>query len=353
MIQLTHINLSRGYRGGERQTELLIKELTRYSIDQTLVARKNEMLASRVRNLGIRVIETHGLHTNPSLLLASKKADIIHCHEGRSPYGAYLSKVFFNKRYLITRRVDNLIKSNFLSHRVYRNADYVVCVAKKVSDVVNKFDHLIRTEVIHSCCSDLSIDTNNVKKIKLDYKGKFIVGHVGALDNSQKKQEDIINVAKSLKDKYPEIHFFLVGGGHDSSYFKELAKGCNNITFTGFVENVGDYLALFDIFILPSFREGIGSILIDAMQKKLPIIASDVGGVSEIVKDKINGYLIKHGDKDNLKEKILFLKDNPLIRDSMSKEGKKIASPLTSRNMCLKYINIYRKMVKNGKLYLI
>jgi glycosyltransferase involved in cell wall biosynthesis len=349
MIKLTHINLSRGYRGGERQTELLIKELTQYSIDQTLIARKNEMLASRVSELGINVIETNGYPL--SLIYYLKSADLVHCHEGRSPYIAYLSKLFFKNHYLLTRRVDNLIKSNFISHAVYRNAEYVACVAAKVAEVINNFDPLVRTEVVHSCCSNLEVNINNVKKIKEAYKGKFIVGHVGALDNNQKRQEDIINVAKNMADTYPEIHFFLVGGGRDKNYFKALAKGLKNITFTGFVDNVGDYLAIFDIFILPSFREGIGSILIDAMQKELPIIASDVGGVSEIVKDNINGYLIEHGDKKTLKEKILFLRDNPLIRNSMSKKAIKVAAELTSSNMCSKYINIYRKIGREKKLF--
>ena len=64
---------------------------------------------------------------------------------------------------------------------------------------------------------------------------------------------------------------------------KAAAAGLSNLTFTGFVDNVGDYLAAFDIFILPSNREGIGSILLDAMEQGLPVIASRVGGVPDIV----------------------------------------------------------------------
>ena len=63
---------------------------------------------------------------------------------------------------------------------------------------------------------------------------------------------------------------------------------------------------------------------------------------------------LKTAKNKNLKEKILFLKDNPLIRDSMSKEGKKIASPLTSRNMCLKYlqlaVNLFGLRMKRTKM---
>ena len=80
-----------------------------------------------------------------------------------------------------------------------------------------------------------------------------------------------------------------------------------NIFFTGFVENVGDYLAALDLFILPSNKEGIGGILIDAMEQKVPIIASRVGGIPEIVHDEKNGILIDPRSPNQLKAAILRL----------------------------------------------
>ena len=114
-------------------------------------------------------------------------------------------------------------------------------------------------------------------------QGKFLVGHVGALDNGQKGQEFIIAAARELERSHPDVHFMLVGGGDDEAMLRSAAAGLSNLTFTGFVDNVGDYLAAFDVFILPSNREGIGSILLDAMEQGLPVIASRVGGVPDIV----------------------------------------------------------------------
>ena len=70
---------------------------------------------------------------------------------------------------------------------------------------------------------------------------------------------------------------------------KNAAAGLSNVMFTGFVDNVGDYLAAFDVFVLPSNREGIGSVLFDAMDRALPVVASRVGGVPDIVHDGENG----------------------------------------------------------------
>ena len=100
----------------------------------------------------------------------------------------------------------------------------------------------------------------------------------------------------------------LVGGGDDEAMLKSLAAGLSNVTFTGFVNNVGDYLAAFDVFVLPSNREGIGSILLDAMDRGLPVIASRVGGVPDIVHDDDNGILIEAGSVDQLRAAILALR---------------------------------------------
>ena len=86
---------------------------------------------------------------------------------------------------------------------------------------------------------------------------------------------------------------------------RSAAAGLSNLTFTGFVDNVGDYLAAFDVFILPSNREGIGSILLDAMEQGLPVVASRVGGVPDIVHDRKNGLLIDPASPAQLRDAIL------------------------------------------------
>ena len=95
---------------------------------------------------------------------------------------------------------------------------------------------------------------------------------------------------------------------------KAAAAGLSNLTFTGFVDNVGDYLAAFDIFILPSNREGIGSILLDAMEQGLPVVASRVGGVPDIVHDGENGLLIDPANPAQLRDAILRCGATPRLR---------------------------------------
>jgi glycosyltransferase involved in cell wall biosynthesis len=141
------------------------------------------------------------------------------------------------------------------------------------------------------------------------------------------------------------VHFVLVGGGEDEAMLKGAAAGLANITFTGFVDNVGDYLAAFDVFILPSNREGIGSILFDAMEQSLPVIASRVGGVPDIVREGVNGVLIDAANPAQLRDAILALRADPERRRAYGAKGRELAKSFTAEAMWGKYFALYEALL--------
>jgi len=342
-FRVAHVNVARGYRGGERQTELLIRELARHGVSQALVARRDEPLARRAAAAGVEVREVSG--QLPGVVAALRGADIVHVHEGRSVYAAYVRSVLCSTPYVVTRRVDNPIKEHFLAHRAYVRAARVVAVAPQVAGIVVRYDARIRVEVIHSASSGLAVDARRAAAIRAAQPGKLLVGHVGALDCRQKAQDVIIEVARRLQGGHPQIHFVLVGGGADEATLKSAAAGLDNVTFTGFVDNVGDYLAAFDVFVLPSRKEGIGSILLDAMEQRLPIVASRVGGIPEIVHDGVNGLLIEPAQPGELEQAILSLCASPVRRRALGERGRARAKDYTAEAMGRKYLAIYASVL--------
>ena len=337
--KIVHVNTARGYRGGERQTELLIRGLARRGVRQALVTRRGAPLAARVRDLGIDVREVAG--GLPSVTRATRDASLIHVHEGRSVYAAFLRSLLSGTPYVITRRVNNPIRQHWFAHRAYRRAVSVAAVAPQVAEIVRAYDALIKVTVVHSASSGLTVDAASSERIRARFAGKVIAGHVGALDNAQKGQEFIIAVAREIERSHPDIHFVLVGGGSDEAMLKAAATGLSNLTFIGFVDNVGDYLAAFDIFILPSNREGIGSILFDAMEQGLPVVASRVGGVPDIVHDGENGLLIDPASPAQLRDAVLKLKADAGMRRAYGERGRELAKDYSSEAMCNKYFAIY------------
>jgi glycosyltransferase involved in cell wall biosynthesis len=342
-FRVAHVNVAKGYRGGERQTELLIRALVSDSVEQVLVARHGAPLVTRFGGLPIEVRMVSGSFL--SVALATSDVDLIHVHEGRSIYGAYLRSLLSGTPYIATRRVDNPIKDHWFAHHAYRRAAFVVAVAAQVADVVRQHDPRVRVRVVYSANSGLPIDESRAQAIRQGFGDRIVVGHVGALDNSQKGQEFIIAVARELRLSHPELHFVLVGGGADEAMLRNTAAGLENLSFTGFVENVGDYLAAFDIFILPSRREGIGSILFDAMEQRLPIVATRVGGVPEIVHNEENGILIDPERPDQLREAVLRLSADRDLRARMGASGRQIASRYTVRIMAQKYLDLYESVL--------
>jgi glycosyltransferase involved in cell wall biosynthesis len=342
-VTIVHVNTARGFRGGERQTELLIRGLATCNVRQALVARRDGPLAARVRRLAIEVREVGG--DVLSVTRATRGASLVHVHEGRSVYAAYLRSLLSGTPYVVTRRVNNAIRDHWFAHKAYARAACVAAVAPQVAEIVRAYDPAITVRVVHSGSSGFDVDAAQTGMIRAELKGKLVVGHVGALDNDQKGQEHIIAVAREIEHSHPDVHFMLVGGGEDEAMLKAAAAGLTNLTFTGFVDNVGDFLAAFDVFILPSNREGIGSILFDAMEQSLPVVASRVGGVPDIVRHGTNGLLIDPASPAQLRDALLLLRAAPALRRAFGERGREFAKDFTAEAMWRKYLALYESLL--------
>jgi glycosyltransferase involved in cell wall biosynthesis len=341
---IAHVNVAKDYRGGERQTELLMRELAALGIRQRLIARRGRMLARRIKENGFEVREVSG-HL-PGVVMATRGADLVHVHEGRSVYAAYLRHRMSRTPYVATRRVTNPIGDHYFAHRAYCAAARVVAIAPQVADVVRDFNPRVRLSVILSSSSGLESNPEQARAIRRGAGDGFIVGHIGALDNDQKAQDTIIAAARMLESSHPDIHFLLVGGGKDEAMLRELASGLSNLSFAGFVTNVGDFLAALDILVLPSRREGMGSILFDAMDHSLPIVATPVGGVPRIVFEDQNGYLIDVDEPVQLAERIVRLRSDPALRERLGATGRRMACGHTPPAMADAYLKVYESILE-------
>ena len=343
-MTLCHINLARGFRGGERQTELLVGHLAKQGLNQVLVARQGQPLIQRLAG-------TQGLILAPvrgnavAAMLAASGMSLIHAHESHGAHGAYLRYCLSRIPYVLTRRVSNIPHGDFFTRRVYRHASMNACVAGSVGKNLTDYEPDVQTCVIHSAVSQLDVDPIAVARLRALHQGKFVVGHVGALDDKTKGQRYIIQAARELQSSHPHIQFLLIGSGPDEDRLREQAGRLGNLHFVGFVDNVGDYLSILDVLILPSNIEGIGGVLLDGMQFGLPVIASRVGGLPEIVHDGENGFLIQPHNPQQLNEAILRLHNDAHLRRTMGARGKEFVSNFTPDKMAEKYLKLYESVL--------
>lgn len=345
LFRVCHINLAKGFRGGERQTELLIKALCSHQdISQRVVVRKNSPLTHRLDGLG-NTLELQSV-AKPYLRYASciRDCSLIHAHDAKAAQFAYLATRIFRRPYMITRRVPNIIKSNPLSRNIYVKAVQVVSLSHAISNALKCYDDRLQPIVIPSMVSNLPFDPLARDDIKRRYAGKFLIGHAGALVNRHKGQQYILEAAKIVKDACPDMHFLLLGQGEDEKWLRSLAGHLDNVTFVGFRENIGDYLSAFDLFVFPSLQEGLGSVLLDAMQFRLPIVASDVDGIPDIIEHERTGVLVTPGDGEALAEAIERLYRDEEMRRFVSENAYTESLKFHPGEIAIRYIRVYREI---------
>jgi glycosyltransferase involved in cell wall biosynthesis len=338
---LCHVNLARGFRGGERQTELLVRALVPHVPSQVVIARRGAPLETRLAGVpGVRVI---GVAGRLAAALAMRGVRLIHAHENGGAQAAFLASLATATPYIITRRVDNMPKAAVVTLLMYRRARATVVLSRAIGDVLERLAPALRCRRVADASSDLASDPEWVSAFRGRYRGKTVVGHIGAFDYSHKGQDTLLEAARLLEAEQPEIQLVLVGAGRDEDRVRETAAGLANVDVVGWVDNVGDYLAAFDLFVMPSVREGLGSILLDAMQFGLPIVATRAGGIPDVIVHEENGLLVPVSEPRALATAIRRLAADTETRRRMAESNRAAARAYTAAAMAARYIEIYRE----------
>jgi glycosyltransferase involved in cell wall biosynthesis len=341
---LCHMTLASDYRGGERQAEILLRELAGRGWPQRLIVRHGNPLATRCRDVsGLDIVE---VASNPfAAALAARGAALVHAHEARCVYSGAIASLVFRIPFLFTRRVPNPQRRSTLRDISYKWASSVIAVSEAAAAPIREQYSGIDVKVVPDAHAGLRADAATVASIRERFDGKLIIGHVGALDDGHKGQMTIIDVARSAQQDHPDWQFVLCGIGRDEARLRAAADGLDNIEFAGFVDNIGDYYGSFDLFVFPSRKEALGSAMLDAMHFGLPVVASNVDGIPEFLEDGVNGRLVEPGNSEQLLAGIEALVDDPDWAASVRAANTEKAMSLGAAAMADRYEMFYREML--------
>lgn len=340
--RIAHINLACGYRGGERQTHLLIEGLAERGWHQRLIGYHDEPLASVCGSIrGVEVVEVHGKF---SVVPALRGCDLVHVHEGRGTPAAFLNDLLHGVPYVVTRRIFKGPRRSLANRLMYRRAARVVAISEAVRGSIAALDPGLDCEVIKDATGHLKSDPSRVAALRQQFGGNHVVGHVGALDDSHKGQRQIVALARRLAEREPDISFVMVGSGWDEKKLKAESADLPNVRFSGQVSDVGNYLAAFDTFLYPSRHEGLGSVLLDAMAYGLPVIATAVGGIPEIIEHNVNGVLCDVDDIGAMSAAILKLRRDPVLHETIAATNRRTAEHYLPSRMTEQYVDLYARL---------
>lgn len=313
-MKICHINLARGFSGGENQTLLLIKEQIRRGDEVSVVAKRGSPFAKACVELGITTHEVRHYLTGHRNSYTSY-CDCMHVHEGQAVYWALLQHKYFKIPYIITRRIDNPFKNKWLSNLAYNNAARIIGVSKAVESIVAKQFPEVQTNVINDSPVTYNIDQNLLQALKSKYQNKFVVVQAAML--YQHKGFDVtISAAKHLQARQ-DIQFCLLGDGPELDTLKAQAEGLNNVEFLGLQREMGTWFERADLVILPSHTEGMGSVLLEATLAGVPVVGTRAGGIPDAIANEVNGLLVDVNDAASLAEAILRLKSDRALYEEI------------------------------------
>lgn len=154
----------------------------------------------------------------------------------------------------------------------------------------------------------------------------FVYGFVGRV-TEEKGILELLCAFETVHKNNNNAKLLLVGPLEASDHkVTDLINNSEEITFVDAVNNVEDYLAAMDIFVFPTYREGLGMSLIEAQLANVPVIATDVTGCNEIVTDNLTGILVEPREIDQLANRMEHLMRSPKLRQSLIENAHKTAS---------------------------
>lgn len=201
------------------------------------------------------------------------------------------------------------------------------------------------------------IDTTGTRTHLEVGKGTRLIGTIGHFA-PLKGYEELLDAMANVVGEGFNVKLALVGDSvypHSKSYRQKIVSLADSmglkerVIFTGFRKDIPKLLASFDLFVLPSRSEGFGRVNLEAMAMGKPVISTNVGGIPEVVLDGVTGILVSPGNSNALSRAIVRLLDDPHLRETMGREGRKrVEEHFTLQGHVQRIQEIYGDVLRTG-----
>jgi glycosyltransferase involved in cell wall biosynthesis len=334
-LRILHSESSNGWGGQEHRTfkEMLALRERGHTLELVCVpgARLGERLGA----------EGFTIHTTPMRsgmdvsavarirqLLKERRFDVLNTHSGRdSLLGGAAARLAGTPLIVRTRHLALAITSRatytWLPHKVVAVSQsvrrYLVSEGVPENDVVTIYTGIAKPPSVSRAASTL--------RAELGLGENAVIAGTVAILRDKKGHADLIRIAKPLIQQRPNLHFVFAG---DGPLFDEIRASvqdnglADHIHMLGLRRDIPNVLAGFDLFVLPTHQEALGTSFIEAMAAGLPVIGTAVDGVPEVIDDGVNGLLVPAHDDRALAAALLRLADAPDDRRRMGDAGLRI-----------------------------
>jgi len=284
------------------------------------------------------------------------RIEVIHAHIASYPMitGFIISKLL-HIPFVITCHGSDIrterknIGLRCIQNYIFKRSNYLITVSNELKMIIKQDIRNVPIKVI-SGGVDKEFFKLKVKNMK--HRNFYNLLFVGSL-RKIKNPTIVLEALLKLKGYKYNLKLTIIGNG---PLFDELREFCdknqlNNVIFLKNISHndIKQFYEQSDLFLMPSLSEGTPLALLEAMASSKPIIANEIGGITELIKNNYNGILIKPNNLQSLVDNIKFLIENPDLSEKLGQNAQKTISTKSWENICNLYLKIYNSLVKSGK----
>ncbi len=352
-----HVDTERGWRGGERQTLWLARELARRGYASPVAARHGEPLAERAAAAGLDVVPcSPASELDPRAAWALRRAireraiDVVHAHTAHAVAVAAVATLGTGIPVVVARRVDFQLRDNPGTRWKYGRAAAIVAVSRAVAAVLERGGiaadriHVVPDGVdVHRSVTPATRETLETLGVPRE---ALVVVQVAQLVG----HKDPLNFVRAMaraRERVPSIHGLLVGDGPlRADVEREIhALGLDAVVhLAGYRTDADALLAAADVATLSSREEGMGSVLLDALAFGVPIAATRAGGIPEVIIDGDSGVLAERENPAALGDAIASILTDSQLRARLRAGSATRAREFSVERMTDRTISVYKSV---------
>jgi len=361
-LRVVHVDTERTWGGGQRQLHALATGLQRLGHRSWVVARPGTQLSDALCRDGVPVVAlAPAFEWDPvaaarlRALLRRVRPDVLHAHAAHAVAISAMAIGRTPTRLVVSRRVALPLRGNPLSRLKYRRPAQFVAVSQRVRSVLCACGiQPDRISVVHSGvnvarparrASVLTLRSLGIEP------GRPLVVMVSALVPPHKDPATFLAAIAAARVEGSDVQALLVGDGPLAAPARRSLSrlGLDGVVrLTGFRPDAVELLAAADVAVLSSRDEGLGTTLLDAMLAGVPVVATAAGGVTEIVRDGIEGLLVPVGDGAALGAAMHRVLHDRGLREALTAAARERVERFSIERTIDGTVDVYRSLAPEG-----
>jgi len=362
-LNILHINSERSWRGGEQQLAYLIEEMEQLEhFNSFVMGKRGSKLQAWCEERGNH-FEEAPLKGGADFVTGFKikqfcklhKIDLIHAHTSHAHSAMlYAGLMGCKVKMVLHRRVSFPVKDRWLARVKYRSKmiSAIICISRDVKQVLERtLPKDERLVLIYDSIKPSRFKTIHYEKtFRERYNlplSKFIVVNTSAISH-EKDYVTFVDAAEIVLKSGLDVMFLIAGEGSERGSVEDYVNGKNlsdSIYFLGFVDDISDVFKHASLLLMTSKKEGLGSAILEAFFHRVPVVATNTGGIPEIVKHEETGMLASVSEPGQAARYVETVLMRPQFGSQLAENGHRLVSEVfNSSRMAEETLAVYKKV---------